>query len=156
MRATITAIGSRADAHPYVALGKGRRAAGHDVTLAMYDRFVNRAQQNGLGFASVVEGALSRGAENERGRRGVDRCSELPPSLVGILETRRRPRRGVSLTVAARRPVPARSNVYATRFVPYDSRLPRSVAAFHRGGAGTTAGNVAGHRRAAVQQLCVR
>ena len=34
MKITITTVGSRGDVQPYVALGRGLVAAGHEVTLA--------------------------------------------------------------------------------------------------------------------------
>jgi hypothetical protein len=46
MRLLLVAWGSRGDVAPFVALGRGLRAAGHDVTVAAAD-----------GFADVVEGA---------------------------------------------------------------------------------------------------
>jgi sterol 3beta-glucosyltransferase len=47
MRATIIAIGSRGEVHPYVALGNGLRAAGHDVTLATCVQFVTSLNRAG-------------------------------------------------------------------------------------------------------------
>ncbi len=38
-RITILAVGSRGDVQPYVALARGLREAGHDVTLATQDKF---------------------------------------------------------------------------------------------------------------------
>jgi sterol 3beta-glucosyltransferase len=53
MKIAIVALGSRGDVQPYVALGRGLRAAGYDVcivTHAIFEKFVTDA---GLGFALV-------------------------------------------------------------------------------------------------------
>lgn len=53
MQITILAIGSRGDVQPYVALGLGLQAAGHQVQLASYARFAEFVRSRGLEFASV-------------------------------------------------------------------------------------------------------
>lgn len=53
MRITILTIGSRGDVQPYVALGVGLKAAGHDVRLATHEPFRDFVSSNGLEFAPL-------------------------------------------------------------------------------------------------------
>lgn len=53
MRYTITAIGSRGDVQPYIALGAGLRRAGHDVRLATHDEFRPLVDEQGLEFYQI-------------------------------------------------------------------------------------------------------
>jgi sterol 3beta-glucosyltransferase len=49
----ITASGSRGDVQPYVALGKGLKAAGHDVRVLTSEDFQSLVEDAGLQFVSV-------------------------------------------------------------------------------------------------------
>lgn len=53
MKIVILTAGSRGDVQPYVALGRGLRAAGHTVTLATMEAFAPLAAEHGLQFAAV-------------------------------------------------------------------------------------------------------
>lgn len=53
MRITILTAGSRGDVQPYVALGVGLQAAGHQVRLATHDDFMSFIESHGLEFASL-------------------------------------------------------------------------------------------------------
>lgn len=53
MRLTIVTGGSRGDIQPFVALGVGLRAAGHEVTLATYDPYEGFVRARGLAFARL-------------------------------------------------------------------------------------------------------
>lgn len=53
MRITIVTVGSRGDVQPYVALGVGFQAAGHQVRLATHDDFQSFIEEHGLGFAPL-------------------------------------------------------------------------------------------------------
>jgi sterol 3beta-glucosyltransferase len=53
MRTTIVAIGSRGDVQPFVALGRGLQAAGHDVAIATHPPFEELVRSSGLEFRSV-------------------------------------------------------------------------------------------------------
>jgi sterol 3beta-glucosyltransferase len=55
MRATINAFGTRGDVQPYVALGKGLKAAGHDVRITTHRIFEGFVREHGLDF-SPTEG----------------------------------------------------------------------------------------------------
>jgi UDP:flavonoid glycosyltransferase YjiC (YdhE family) len=53
MRITLIALGSRGDVLPYAALGRGLRAAGHQVLLASFATFAELAAANGLEFHPI-------------------------------------------------------------------------------------------------------
>ncbi|MDJ0572904.1 MAG: glycosyltransferase [Pleurocapsa sp. MO_192.B19] len=53
MKITILALGTRGDVQPYIALGLGLQAAGHEVTLASLELFQNFVTDYGLEFASL-------------------------------------------------------------------------------------------------------
>jgi UDP:flavonoid glycosyltransferase YjiC (YdhE family) len=55
MRVTINAFGTRGDVQPYIALGKGLEAAGHDVRITTYRIFADLVRAHGLDF-SPMEG----------------------------------------------------------------------------------------------------
>jgi sterol 3beta-glucosyltransferase len=55
MRVTINSFGSRGDVQPYIALGKGLKAAGHDVRITTHRIFADLVCQHGLDF-SPMEG----------------------------------------------------------------------------------------------------
>lgn len=50
---SIIASGSRGDVQPYVALGKGLKAAGHDVRILASDGFESLAADAGVAFGSI-------------------------------------------------------------------------------------------------------
>ncbi len=53
MRVTILAVGSRGDVQPYVALGRGLRAAGHAVCIATTRDFEAFVTAHGLAYAPI-------------------------------------------------------------------------------------------------------
>jgi sterol 3beta-glucosyltransferase len=53
MRITILTIGTHGDVLPYVALGRGLRAAGHDVTVATLSQFESFITEHGLRAANL-------------------------------------------------------------------------------------------------------
>ena len=55
MRITIPTTGSRGDVDPYVALGVGLRARGHEVCLATHADFEKFIRGHGLDFHSLEE-----------------------------------------------------------------------------------------------------
>jgi UDP:flavonoid glycosyltransferase YjiC (YdhE family) len=67
VRVTVLAVGSRGDVEPYVALGLGLRAAGHEVRLGTHARFGPLVAERGLGFAEL-EGDPRALVESERGQ----------------------------------------------------------------------------------------
>jgi sterol 3beta-glucosyltransferase len=68
MKVTMIAVGSRGDVQPYVALGIGLKAAGHDVVLATHDDFRDFVGEHGLEFASIG-GSPRAMMQTEQGRR---------------------------------------------------------------------------------------
>ena len=54
MRIRVITIGSQGDVRPYVALGAGLKAAGHDVRIATHPAFENLVRGRGLDFAPVA------------------------------------------------------------------------------------------------------
>ncbi|XSG83083.1 MAG: glycosyltransferase [Methyloligella sp. ZOD6] len=59
MKVLIITYGSRGDVQPYVALGKGLRAAGHEVTLATSVRFRDFVRDHGLTYGYLNDDLLS-------------------------------------------------------------------------------------------------
>jgi sterol 3beta-glucosyltransferase len=53
MRIAIFGLGSRGDVQPYAALGKGLKAAGHNVRLVTNENYKEIATANGLEFCPV-------------------------------------------------------------------------------------------------------
>lgn len=60
MRITITVAGSRGDVQPCVALGRGLRAVGHEVTVATHSSFEGLVREAGLTFFPVAGPAPDR------------------------------------------------------------------------------------------------
>jgi len=54
VRTRIITIGSEGDVRPYVALGTGLRAAGHDVRIVSHPGFAALVRRQGLDFAAVA------------------------------------------------------------------------------------------------------
>src|SRR5262245_53518309 len=54
MRITMLALGSRGDIQPYVALGLGLQAAGHEVCLATHASYETFIRHHGLTFFPVA------------------------------------------------------------------------------------------------------
>jgi sterol 3beta-glucosyltransferase len=53
MRIAIIALGTRGDVQPYIALGKGLKAAGHDLRLITHENFGTLVNSHGLEFWPV-------------------------------------------------------------------------------------------------------
>lgn len=74
MKILIATVGSRGDVQPYVALGKGLRAAGHAVTVCTSVRFEPFVREHGLDYAhlnddlvALLDTAVGRGAVEDMG-----------------------------------------------------------------------------------------
>ena len=59
MHICILSVGTRGDVQPYIALGKGLQAAGHQIQLATLGMFEPMVRSYGLGFALIEESPLS-------------------------------------------------------------------------------------------------
>lgn len=68
MHITITALGSRGDVQPCVALGVGLQRASHTVRIATYRYFAEFIQRHGLEFAPV-EGDPRQAMETQSGQK---------------------------------------------------------------------------------------
>lgn len=68
MRITIPTTGSRGDVEPYVALGAGLRARGHEVCVATHADFEGFIRDRGLAFRPLEEGGQALQA-NDTGDR---------------------------------------------------------------------------------------
>ncbi len=58
MKILLLTIGSRGDVQPYVALGKGLKAAGHEVTVATCSRFQGFIEDHGLHYGHISDDIL--------------------------------------------------------------------------------------------------
>jgi sterol 3beta-glucosyltransferase len=67
VRITILTVGSRGDVQPYLALGGGLRAAGHEVTLATHGVWAERIRAAGLRWVRL-EGGFHLFQETEAGQ----------------------------------------------------------------------------------------
>ena len=70
MRVVVFTIGTRGDVQPYVALGKGLRAAGHDVVVATHEPFRDLVTHHGLGFRPIT-GNVQEVMQSEAVRRAL-------------------------------------------------------------------------------------
>jgi sterol 3beta-glucosyltransferase len=89
MRVSILTVGSRGDVQPFAAFGLGLQRAGHAVRICTPPEFRELVTRQGLDFAPLAAGALSRGAETEEGRRWAERQSRWMPTWVGLLRDAR-------------------------------------------------------------------
>jgi sterol 3beta-glucosyltransferase len=82
VRVLLLTLGSRGDIEPFVALGIGLRAAGHEVTLCASGRFGPLIESHGLRHAPMDDGFLEL-LHSPAGRAGLERSG----SFVGMLAT---------------------------------------------------------------------
>ena len=52
-RIVVVSLGTRGDVQPYVALGRGLQAAGHDVVIGTHPMFEDFVTQHGLTLAPI-------------------------------------------------------------------------------------------------------
>jgi UDP:flavonoid glycosyltransferase YjiC (YdhE family) len=73
MRITILTLGSQGDVQPYVALGLGLQAVGHEVRLATLDPFQAFVSRQGLDFASLggISQEFSQRYKDEASRQTI-------------------------------------------------------------------------------------
>ena len=89
MRVSILTVGSRGDVQPFAAFGVGLQRAGHAVRICTHPEFRELVAGQGLDFAPLAAGALSRGMETEEGRRWAERQSRWMPTWVGLIRDAR-------------------------------------------------------------------
>jgi rhamnosyltransferase subunit B len=68
-RIVISTIGSYGDLHPYIAVGRGLRARGHEVLIATSARYAANVERAGLKFHAVFPDFADLGDEEEIVRR---------------------------------------------------------------------------------------
>lgn len=78
MTILILTLGSRGDVQPYVALGKGLQAAGHDVTLCTSVSFEPFVKRHGLDYAYMNDGFMEL--------MDTDLSREAMEQMTGILD----------------------------------------------------------------------
>jgi UDP:flavonoid glycosyltransferase YjiC (YdhE family) len=83
MRVSILTVGSRGDVQPFAAFGTGLQRAGHEVRICAHPEFRELVTGQGLEFAPLAEGALSRGTETELGRRWASSATRTPSRMNG-------------------------------------------------------------------------
>ena len=72
----IVTLGSRGDVQPYVALGKGLKAAGHEVTLCTSDIFQSFVTDCGLDYG-YMNSEMIRLLDTDAGREAVENTDTL-------------------------------------------------------------------------------
>lgn len=76
MKILILTYGSRGDVQPFVALGKGLKESGHDVTLATSVRFQNFVEENGLKYGFMNDDMLSI-LDTDQGKSLLENTSNI-------------------------------------------------------------------------------
>ena len=83
MHVTITALGSRGDVQPCVALGVGLRQAGYQVRIATYGVFADLVSHHGLEFAPVA-GDPRQAMEEQSGQKWLESGKNALKFIRGI------------------------------------------------------------------------
>ncbi|WP_199757505.1 glycosyltransferase [Micromonospora sp. Llam0] len=80
VRVLIVTVGSRGDVQPYLALGTGLRAAGHDVTLATCARFRSFVTDHGVAYGHLGDEILQL-LDSAAGRAAMEDTTGLLGSI---------------------------------------------------------------------------
>lgn len=83
MKIFIITLGTRGDVQPYVALGKGLKAAGHDVTVCASSSFEPFITEHGLQYGYMND-ELVRFIHSAEGRYAIENMTNLINSLKHI------------------------------------------------------------------------
>ncbi len=89
MKIFIATVGTRGDVQPYVALGKGLRAAGHDVTLATCERFRGFVEEHGLGYGHVNDEIMQL-VDSDVGKELMEKATGVPQIIAANFRLMRR------------------------------------------------------------------
>ncbi len=81
MNIFIVTVGSRGDVQPFVALGKGLKAAGHNVTLCASANFETFVTENGLTYAHMDDELITM-MKSDTGRAIVEEATNVFKMLV--------------------------------------------------------------------------
>jgi sterol 3beta-glucosyltransferase len=88
MRIAIVALGSQGDVQPYIALGKGLRAAGYQVRLLTHENFAGLVTSHGLEFYPM-QGNVQELIETPEMRKLVEKGNFITLTLKTAKETER-------------------------------------------------------------------
>jgi UDP:flavonoid glycosyltransferase YjiC (YdhE family) len=88
MRIAIIALGSQGDVQPYVALGKGLKAAGHFVRLLSHENFAGLVNSHGLEFCPMY-GNVREIVESPEMRKLLEKGNILAINSYTTKETQR-------------------------------------------------------------------
>lgn len=80
MNVFIITFGSRGDVQPYVALGKGLKTAGHDVTICTAEQFESFIREQGLDYGYMT-GELLKLLDTDAGKEALEETVGLFGSL---------------------------------------------------------------------------
>lgn len=84
MRILILTYGTRGDVQPYVALGKGLKDKGHDVTVATSTRFADFIGRHGLEYGHMSDDMLAL-LDTDRGRDMLENSGGAPGTFMRAL-----------------------------------------------------------------------
>ena len=76
MNIFIITVGSRGDVQPYVALGKGLKEAGHDVTICTCSSFESFITEHGLNYGYMNDDFIKL-VDSEAGKKAMESGSNL-------------------------------------------------------------------------------
>ena len=76
MKITILTVGTRGDVQPFVALGQGLKAAGHDVAICTSVTFEPFIEAHGLTYAYMNDDII-RFIDSEAGREAMDKTDNI-------------------------------------------------------------------------------
>ena len=85
MRIALLAVGTRGDVQPYIGLGAGLKAAGHDVRLVSHADFEAVARQKELDFAPI-SGPFKKMLETDAGQAWLDSGRNLFQFMTGYVK----------------------------------------------------------------------
>ncbi|MCP4314754.1 MAG: glycosyltransferase family 1 protein [Hyphomicrobiales bacterium] len=88
MKILILTIGSRGDVQPYVALGKGLIAAGHDVTLATCERFRGYIEEHGLNYGFISDD-LMKIIDSDQGKALMEDTTNIFRTVAAMIKMSR-------------------------------------------------------------------
>jgi UDP:flavonoid glycosyltransferase YjiC (YdhE family) len=131
----ITALGTRGDVQPFVALGAGLEAAGHEVAVCAPDGFRGFVEDYGVRHAHMDDEFLRLAREALREIQGFGDAVRLTRKFAPVI------RRSMDDEWRA---------ILAVDEVPHDWLFPRTAAVVHHGGAGTTAAGLRAGKPAVV------
>ena len=89
MNVFIITIGSRGDVQPFVALGKGLQAAGHEVTLCTSSSFEPFIRSHGLDYGHMTDELLKL-MDSAAGRDAIENTNGILGSIKTMIKLMKR------------------------------------------------------------------